>query len=35
MQIFRKLVKNCDEFIKKFPKGINEATGEKGVKKVV
>ena len=23
---------NCDEFIKKFPKGINETIGEKGVK---
>ena len=23
---------HCDEFIKKFPKGINETIGEKGVK---
>ena len=23
---------NCDEFIKKFPKGVNELVGEKGIK---
>ena len=33
MQILEACKKaNCDEFIKKFPKGINETIGEKGVK---